>query len=268
MKLKFGLMAAKKPEEMFDVAKRHGMSHIELDLIREHSFVESFTAKRIAGINNMAKKYGMSLSLHIPYTVNPADEIPMIRKANVEYFRKCILLAARLKATHVTTHVGFYIGLSSWKEKRKQSLDRLALSLKELLPMCRKYGVCLALENVNPMPEGSEFFYLGDNIGDLEYLYSQDNSPYLKFCLDTGHANTNEGSVAYLKKFGDRLVSVHFHDNKGKLDEHLAIGDGTINWKNLVSELKKMKFCGPFVSEVFTSTPQEAREGLERYFSY
>lgn len=267
MKLKFGLLAVKKPiEEMFEVANQSGISHIEIDLIKEHSYVETFSAKRISDINKLAKKYKISVSLHIPYTINPSDTIPMIRNANVEYFKKCILLAHKLNATHITTHIGYCNGLPSWDWMRKQALDRLVLSLSEVLPICKKYKVYLALENVNPMPKDSEFFYLGDNISDLEYLYNQLKSPFLKLCLDTGHANTNEGPVQYLKKFGDKLVSIHVHDNKGKYDEHLAIGEGTIDWKNFANELKKMKFSGPFVSEVFSRTPQEAREDLEKYF--
>ena len=43
MKIKFGLLATKKPiEEMFEVAKQSSISHIEIDLIKEHSYVESF----------------------------------------------------------------------------------------------------------------------------------------------------------------------------------------------------------------------------------
>ena len=267
MKLKFGLLAVKKPiEEMFAVANESGISHIEIDLIKEHSYVETFDAKRISKVNKLSKKFNISISLHIPYTINPSDKIPMIRKANVEYFKKCIRLANKLNATHITTHIGYCNGLPSWTWMRKQALDRLILSLKEVLPLCSKHKVYLALENVNPMPNDSEFFYLGDNIGDLEYLYNKVKSPYLKLCLDTGHANTNEGPVKYIKKFSKKLISVHFHDNKGKYDEHLAIGEGTINWKILAKEFKNIKFYGPFVSEVFSRSPQEAREDLQQYF--
>ncbi len=267
MELKFGLLAVKKPiEEMFQVAYQSGVSHVEIDLIKEHSYVESFSAKRISKINKLAKKYKITVSLHIPYTINPSDNIPSIRKANVEYLKKCIILAHKLNATHITTHIGYCNGLPSWDWMRKQALDRLALSLHEVIPSCKKYKVCLALENVNPMPKDSEFFYLGDNIHDLEYIYTSIKSPLLKLCLDIGHANTSEGPMPYLRKFGEKLVSIHFHDNNGNYDEHLAVGQGTVDWKSVANELNKMKFHGPLVSEVFSRTPQEAREDLENYF--
>lgn len=267
MKLKFGLLAVKKPvEELFEEAVQSSISHIEIDLIKDFSFVETFSPKRISNVRRLAKKNNITLSLHIPYTINPSDKIPLIKAANVEYFKKCIILGHKLNVTHITTHIGYCNGLPSWTWMRQQSLDRLIISLKEVLPLCKKYKVYLALENVNPMPKDSEFFYLGDNIKDLRYIYGKIKSSFLKFCLDTGHANTNEGPVEYIRQFKNKLVSVHFHDNKGKYDEHLAIGKGNINWKVLAKEFKKIKFYGPFVSEVMTRTPKEAREDFEKYF--
>ena len=266
MKIRFGLLAVKNPiEKMFEVASQSGISHIEIDLIKDHSYVESFGLKRIAKIKNLAKKFDISISLHIPYTINPSDRIPMIRKANVEYLKKCILLAHNLKATHITTHLGYCNGLPSWDWMRKQALDRLVLSLEEILPLCKKYDVILAFENVNPMPKDSEFFYLGDNMRDLDYLYGRIKTPFFKLCLDTGHANTNEGPMRYLRKFRDKIVAIHVHDNKGKYDEHLAIGEVNIDWKNFSKELKRIKFYGPYISEVFSRTPKETREDFEKY---
>lgn len=267
MKFKFGFLAVKKPiDEMFEAAKEAGIFHIEIDLLSPHSYIESFDAKRILRIKKLSQKYNISISLHTSWTINPSEPILLIRKANVEYLKKCVLLAYKLNATHITTHIGYFIGLSSWEWMRKQALDKLILSLREIIPLCRKYKVYLALENVYPLLGYSEIVYLGDNVRDFEYIYSKVKSRHLKLCLDTGHANIGEGPIKYVKKFSKKLVSVHFHDNKGKHDEHLAVDKGTINWRNLANEFKKIKFYGPFVSEVFFRTPQEAREDLKKYF--
>ncbi|MGD0645660.1 MAG: sugar phosphate isomerase/epimerase [Candidatus Bathyarchaeia archaeon] len=265
-KFKLGCLSLIRPiEEMFEAASESGFSHIEIDLLEKHSCIESFNAKRIRKIVKQAAKYNISISLHIPYTLNPSDEILSIRRANVEYLEKTIKLAHKIKATHITTHIGYYVGLPSWKWKRKKALDRLILSLKEVFPLCSKLEVVLAIENVNPMPKDSEFFYLGDSINDLNYIFSKLKSPFLKLCLDVGHANTNEGPIKYIEEFADKIVSVHVHDNKGKYDEHLVIGTGTINWSSLADEFKKIKFYGPFVYEVVSRTLQKSREDLEKH---
>jgi hypothetical protein len=51
--------------------------------------------------------------------------------------------------------------------------------------------------------EYSELFYLGDTLAELEFLFSELESPYMNLCLDVGHANTNEGPLAYIQKFGN-----------------------------------------------------------------
>jgi len=265
-KFKLGCLSLIKPiEEMFDEVSESGFSHIEIDLLEEHSSIESFDTERIAKIVNQSAEYDISVSFHVPYTLNPSDEILSIRRANIEYLEKTVRLAHKIKATHVTTHIGYYVGLPSWKWKRKQALDRLILSLREVLPLCGDLKVLLAIENVNPMPKHSEFFYLGDNINDLEYIFGELKSPTLKLCLDVGHANTNEGAIKYIEKFADKIVSVHIHDNHGKYDEHLTVGKGTINWDSLADEFKKINFNGPFIYEVVSRTLRESREDLEKY---
>jgi sugar phosphate isomerase/epimerase len=266
-KFRFGCLALRKPaEEMFEAASNSGISHIEIDLLEEHSRIESLDNKRIRQIVRLARTFGVSVSLHLPYTVNPSDEIPSIRRANIEYLKQVVMLAHKIKATHVTTHIGYYIGLSSWSWKRKQALDRLILSLEEVLPLCERLDVLLALENANPMPTDSEFSYLGDNINDLKYIFDKLKSPMIKLCLDVGHANTNEGPAKYIAAFADKIVVAHIHDNKGMHDEHLAIGMGTINWKILAEEFKKIDFYGPFIYEVISKTPKESRADLGEYF--
>jgi sugar phosphate isomerase/epimerase len=51
------------------------------------------------------------------------------------------------------------------------------------------------------------------------------------FCYDSGHANLNK-NFDELKRFRDRLVVTHLHDNKGDTDAHQYPGYGTINWRN------------------------------------
>ena len=267
MDLKFGFNVVGKPvEEYFDYASEHSLTHLEIDLIREHSFIETFDKERIDNLRKMSEKFKISLSLHTPYSINPSDRIPMIRNANIAYLRKCVSVARILHATHVTTHIGYCNGLPSWTWMRQRALERLVLSFEEVLKDCQEFEVKLALENVNPMPKDSEFFYLGDNLKDFEFLFSQLESPYINLCLDTGHANTSEGALAYIEKFGKKIINVHFHDNMGKFDDHLGVGEGTIPWKEVADAFIKTRFFGPFNSECFKSEPHEAKDALLRYF--
>lgn len=264
MGLVFGFNVVRKPvEEYFDYASEHGLTHLEIDLIKEHSYIETFDEKRINTLRRLSEKFGITLSLHTPFTINPSDQIPMIRDANIAYLEECVSAANKLDATHITTHIGYCLGFEQWK---KRALVRLVKNLKEVLKDCQKLKVKLAIENVNPMPERCELFYLGDSLEDLEFLFSEIESPYLNLCLDTGHANTNEGPLAYIRRFGSKIVNVHFHDNSGKYDDHLDVGEGTISWREVADSFESIGFCGPFISECFKSKPHEAKVALLGYF--
>ena len=216
-------------------------------------------------MKRIANERGVSLSLHVPYTLNPADTLGLIRAANVEYLRKCIALASAVRATHVTTHIGYCNGLPSWQWLRQEALERLIDSLRSVLPLCRRKRVVLALENVNPMPRDSEFFYLGDSMDDLTYVFQKLPSACIRLCLDVGHANTNEGPLEYVKRFGKKIVAVHYHDNTGKHDQHVAVGRGTIPWAKLGRAFHRIGFRGPFVSEVFSRSACQSRDDFRKF---
>jgi sugar phosphate isomerase/epimerase len=62
------------------------------------------------------------------------------------------------------------------------------------------------------------------------------------------------------------IINVHFHDKRGKNDDHLDVGEGTIPWKEVTTALKKINSSGPFISVCFNAKPHEAKEALLRCF--
>ena len=128
------------------------------------------------------------------------------------------------------------------KESRKIILDNYVKSLNELTNFAKKKQVILMLEN------GEEKFGY--------YKYVLDRIPKLKVHFDIGHAFLSGGMTnikRFISYFGDRIIHVHIHDNHGKLDEHLALGKGKINWKKVFSWLKKPKYDKTITFEVFKS---------------
>ena len=70
-----------------------------------------------------------------------------------------------------------------------------------------------------------------------QYLFSHISSPRLKFCYDCGHAHCFTPGYDPLALFGDKMVTMHLHDNHGLRDEHLLIGEGNIDLSLLFSRL-------------------------------
>ncbi len=100
-------------------------------------------------------------------------------------------------------------------------------------------GVLIAFENL----EGEEYL---DAL--MSRYLSQSN---VGFCWDSGHDNCYPHKIDFLKKFGERLIMTHLHDNFGLRDAggvpqtyddlHLLPYDGAINWDNALSKLQKAK---------------------------
>ena len=63
------------------------------------------------------------------------------------------------------------------------------------------------------------------------------------FCFDTGHFNAFAGVPleVWMDRLGHRLIEIHLHDNKGVLDEHLPVGEGTFPFVKLFSILRERK---------------------------
>jgi sugar phosphate isomerase/epimerase len=58
-------------------------------------------------------------------------------------------------------------------------------------------------------------------------------------------------------------VHIHWHDNHGLRDEHLPIGNGLIDHKKVVEELKNISHNRTITLEVFTSK-QDAKDSADK----
>ena len=47
--------------------------------------------------------------------------------------------------------------------------------------------------------------------------------------------------------FSDRIANVHIHDNMGERDEHLTLGEGSIDFQHVISMLKG--YTGNYIIE-------------------
>src|SRR3954447_17740155 len=78
-------------------------------------------------------------------------------------------------------------------------------------------------------------------------------APSARWHLDVGHAHAaGPGTLeALLQSFGDRLVHVHVHDNDGTADQHLPLGDGTLDVDAAARALHAQQYDGLVTIEVF-----------------
>ena len=172
--------------------------------------------------------YNLSYSIHAPISdINIGSLNERIREDSVIELLTTAETAANLNIDLMTIHPGLTSMAVPYMEEK--AIEKAKKSLRSLDRISSEYGVMIAVENMPAFP-----FMLGRTAEELKELIEPTN---LRFCLDIGHANTTDQIDELIKEFRDRLVNIHIHDNHGDHDEHLTLGEGTIDFKKVISSL-------------------------------
>jgi len=172
--------------------------------------------------------YDLECSVHTPLSdVNIASMNPRMLAAAMKEVLGAIECTGRLGFGPFTLHPGFYSPLGMVNRKAAQDLCRS--SIRAIDRAAKENGVQVALENMPDMPISM--------ITTPEELLSYIEGTDIKVCFDFGHANTTHNIQSFLD-LKDLMINIHIHDNLGKVDQHLPVGDGNIDFKNLLPRLE------------------------------
>lgn len=210
-----------------------GFSHWEIFSEQDHMVqsIASVFPEAVAG-------RGMTFSIHSSIAdTNLAALNPIMREASVEEIVSEIKAAVDMGIDMMTVHPGL-ISMSVGGT-RDRSVAVAKESMRRLDKAAQQYGVTLCIEN---MPDF--WAMLGIRASELAEMIDGTD---LSVCFDIGHANTSGQIEAMVDTFGDRIRNVHIHDNHGKSDEHLTIGDGDVDFGHVLRLLKG--YAGRFIIE-------------------
>ncbi len=192
------------------------------------SEAEQSIVGNVRRLRELIDSAGITCSVHAPICdLNIASLTDRLMEASVRETVEVIRASAELDAVTVTVHPG----LSSMAVNGTEGMAnaRAARSIRAIEAAAAEHGVTVAIENMPSMP-----FFLGRTAEDLAHLLEGTD---LGVCFDVGHANTMGQIDAMIDTFSDRIVNVHIHDNHGRSDEHLTIGDGDIDFRRLIGRL-------------------------------
>ena len=132
-------------------------------------------------------------------------------------------------------------------------LDLMRASIEKLLVEAEKCGIIICIENSMSRAACPK---------RVIQLKSEFASPYLGLCYDSGHAHQLDAARNFpdsaihkfwkivgeaepewddqaLERMLPEIVNCHLHDNDGSADAHLLPGKGTMDWKKVISLLKR-----------------------------
>jgi sugar phosphate isomerase/epimerase len=214
------------PEEVMEMVSK------DFKLWELFSEADGNITKFSSRFNEIKGSYEMKYSIHAAIgDVNIASLNEKIRKASVKEMIRTLDHANRMDVRTVTVHPGVYSMVML--DVRDRSIMHSKRSLKKIEKASKEYGVTVAVEN---MP--SFMLMMGKTPEELLDLIDGTD---LMICFDIGHANTIGKIDECIDAFRERIVNIHIHDNAGKNDDHMAIGDGSIDFNYVLSRFKWYK---------------------------
>lgn len=201
--------------------------HINPEIGLNGDILDQFQQSKFKKVAKILKKEGLICTIHAPYsdlTLGAIDR--KVRRISLERIKKAFDIASLFKARSVVCHTGFDHRHHFNLEDRwiKNALESITVLLEHASPL----NIPVMLENV---------YELDTEIH--KKIFRIIKSPLLGFCLDSGHQKvfSKTSLDIWLKDLGDRLGQLHLHDNMGVHDDHLAIGEGIIDFDSLFSWL-------------------------------
>lgn len=209
--------------------------------IEEPGGAPRIVAKKAPEINRIMKKHGMFTLGHAPWWIDLGSPHEIVRDAWAEECKKIIDAGKKINTQKITFHAHSQSMLLSDKAALKEVISNYIGNMASLVDYAGDDMVVM-LENTTEM----------SSLKDFERIVSKVKG--LGVNLDIGHAFIAGGTKsvsAHIKKLGKRIEHIHMHDNHGKMDEHLPVGVGNIDFRKVIESLKKIKYDKTISIEVF-----------------
>lgn len=254
----FEAQVKKIKEHGFDCIDYQGFLPIAGNPVYESMDEAAFEA-HVKGLKEILDRYGVKVSqTHSPWRYPPTETTRELQEQRVQHIIRAMKGTALLGCDRTVVHPLMPDGTHNiGKEKNTKEANLWAL--KTLCKAAEKYQVYLCLENM-PMLR-----YTLARVQDVVDLVKEINHPYLKVCLDTGHAAVFEHPLGdAVRTIGkDLLYALHVHDNDGTGDRHWCPFDGISNWEDFAAALKEIGFEGTISLEcgVKKNIPDELLDG-------
>ncbi len=189
--------------------------------------IDSISESVITDFRAEVKARNFAPTFHAPFfdlSLGARDR--KIRKVSLDRLMWAVEAAHKTNASQVVIHPGF----GPWVHGHRLEpwLKRAEVKMRRLIAHAESLGLKLAFENI-----------YDQNPDDLLRFLSYFESPNVGICFDIGHFNvfSKVPITTWLEKFDYKIFEIHLHDNDGTADQHLAIGDGNINYDPLIEWL-------------------------------
>jgi sugar phosphate isomerase/epimerase len=230
-------------EQVLPVMASAGFRVVELSTAPSH--LDLADLPRVRMLKDRIADLGLRVhSLHAPFGHD-------VNLTSPDTGQRQHALASLIKAADVLCEInggGLYVIHPGGEDQRWvwEREARLALSVEGLTRVwsaCQDRGLTLVVET--PLPH-----LLGGQPQDFAWILDRLPREGLGVCVDTSHCSLGGFLYDVLVSWRARLVHLQASDNRGHTDDHLAPGEGVIDWPRLRSTLEQVGYQGVFMLEV------------------
>ena len=230
------LIQPKQPETgVYDaLAKKYGLGYEWMEL----SSPSILDAGDVVEKMKAAYDITMAESIHgVFMDINFSGSDEKIYEISVFRMKQCIEAAVSCGVHKVVFHSCFHPVLAPkdplykiWAEKSAGLLCGLA----------DKYNVDIYIENV-----------LDRTPAILRQMMQEANHERVHVCLDVGHANLSPVPLGqWMDELAPYIRYLHLSDNRGLYDDHLALGDGTVDFQKMQEKILEYDTQADYTLEV------------------
>ena len=220
----------------------------KIDIIEVRKPVIDFEAIKV-----WSERYGVELwSCHLPFTpfkeINIATSDQSLRERSIQLYTELIQKGTDVGIKKFVVHPS---GKINPEDNRAECIKYSMQSLDQLAEIAYQYGAVIAVED---LPRNC----LGNTIAELAQIISANDK--LRICLDTNHL-LQDDNVEFIKRFGDKIVTLHVSDYDFLNERHWLPGEGQLDWQGILAALKEVGYSGPWMYEMYLcSTKNIIRE--------
>ena len=243
-------------EKAFSDASVMGYDYIELWGGRPHAYAPDLLDGDLDAILRLIDRYEMPVEVYTPehnaYPYNYMIGTERQWDDAMDYLSAALRCGKALGAKYTLISVG-HSGFAPLQERRA----RLLKSLRHLSLEAERLDHPILLEPLTPME--SDFCTCAEEL--LEIL-EELNSPFIQGMCDVVVSFVQHRNPADdIRLLGSRMAHLHLTDSDGITEAHLLPGDGSMDLRGLLEELRTGIYDGSATLELVThyiDTPSEA----------
>ena len=188
---------------------------------------------------DLLSSFNLDYTIHAPFMdVNIAALGSKSRANSIEQIKDSVDLANQIDAKAVVVHPGLIPFLA--REMPEEIYKVSNNSIREIGEYSNDLGVNTTIEN---MPAFENMIYQ-----DMKRLNETLVELDMGMTFDIGHAH--HSGISLDAMYFDSIKHIHAHDNMGDDDSHIALGEGNIQLKDIITTFENKNYDGIYMIEV------------------